>query len=101
MPFPHTWPKYIPKDKVAACIETYVESMELDYWSSTTFQGDDYDRDQGRREARFRLADGKLRTNPPAHIVMATHQTGTQIVRPIHTIKRHSDQVSQYKIGKG
>src|SRR3546814_527969 len=62
MPFPPTWPKYIPKDKVAAWFETYVESMELDYWRSTTFEGADYDREQGRWDARLRLADGSLRT---------------------------------------
>src|SRR3546814_8074165 len=74
MPFPPTWPKYIPKDKVAAWFETYVESMELDYWSSTTFECADYDREQGRWDARLRLADGSLRTIHPAHIVMATSQ---------------------------
>ena len=31
MRFPPTWPAYIPKDKIAAWFEAYVESMELNY----------------------------------------------------------------------
>ena len=31
MPFPPNWPTYIPKDKLAAWFEAYVESMELNY----------------------------------------------------------------------
>ena len=34
MPFPPNWPTYIPKDKLAAWFEAYVESMELNYWAA-------------------------------------------------------------------
>ena len=37
MPFPPNWPTYIPKDKLANWFETYVESMELNYWTGTEF----------------------------------------------------------------
>src|SRR3546814_13461663 len=76
--------------------------MELDYWSSTTFEGADYDREQGRWDARLRLADGSLRTIHPAHIVMATSQIGTPIVPTIPTLERFSGQVmhsSRFKRG--
>ncbi|HZL94522.1 MAG TPA: NAD(P)-binding protein, partial [Vicinamibacterales bacterium] len=33
MPFPLSWPIYIPKDKVASWFEAYVEAMELNYWT--------------------------------------------------------------------
>ena len=39
MPFPPNWPAYIPKDKLAAWFEAYVESMELNYWTGTEFEG--------------------------------------------------------------
>ena len=39
MHFPPTWPTYIPKDKLAAWFEAYVESMELNYWTGTEFEG--------------------------------------------------------------
>src|SRR3546814_12055093 len=67
--------------------------MELDYWSSTTFEGADYDREQGRWDARLRIADGSLRTIHPAHIVMATSQIGTPIVPTIPTLERFSGHV--------
>src|SRR6478752_6384546 len=38
MRFPPTWPAYIPKDKIASWFETYVESMELNYWTATEFE---------------------------------------------------------------
>ncbi len=43
MPFPPTWPVYIPKDKLAGWFEAYVESMELNYWTGTEFEGGTYD----------------------------------------------------------
>src|SRR5262245_41188052 len=43
MPFPPNWPTYIPKDKLAAWFEAYVESMELNYWTATEFEGGSYD----------------------------------------------------------
>ena len=33
MPFPPTFPTYIPKDKVANWFEVYVEALELNYWT--------------------------------------------------------------------
>ena len=42
MPFPSTWPTYIPKDKLAGWFEYYVESMELNAWTNTKFIGAEY-----------------------------------------------------------
>ena len=43
MPFPPTWPDYIPKDKIANWLETYVESMDVNFWTKTTLEGAEYD----------------------------------------------------------
>ncbi len=43
MPFPDTWPVYIPKDKLADWLEFYAESMELNVWTKTVFLGGEYD----------------------------------------------------------
>ena len=43
MPFPPSWPTYIPKDKIAAWFEAYVESMELNYWTATELVSGSYD----------------------------------------------------------
>ena len=47
MPFPPNWPIYIPKDKLANWFEAYVESMELNFWTGTEFEGGSYDEASG------------------------------------------------------
>ncbi len=101
MPFPPTWPKYIPKDKIANWFECYVEAMEIDYWANTSFEGADYDEARGRWNARLKLADGSIREMHPDHIIMATSQIGIPHVPDIPTIERfagtvvHSSQFTQ------
>jgi cation diffusion facilitator CzcD-associated flavoprotein CzcO len=43
MPFPDTWPTFIPKDKLAGWLEGYAEFMELNVWTSTEFVGGTFD----------------------------------------------------------
>ena len=43
LPFPTTFPEYIPKDKIANWLESYVDIMEVDFWTRTAFEGADYD----------------------------------------------------------
>lgn len=43
MPFPDTWPTFIPKDKLAGWLEGYAEYMELNVWTSTEFLGGTFD----------------------------------------------------------
>ena len=43
LPFPKTWPKYIAKDKIANWLESYVETMEIDFWTATSFKGATWD----------------------------------------------------------
>ena len=52
--FPPNWPAYIPKDKLAGWFEAYVESMELNYWTGTEFEGGSYD--EQRSDGRLRCA---------------------------------------------
>ena len=35
LPFPPTFPTYIPKDKLANWFEFYVEALELNFWTGT------------------------------------------------------------------
>ena len=39
MPFPPTWPKYIPKDMLANWFEYYAGAMEINFWTGTEFIG--------------------------------------------------------------
>src|ERR1700724_3845654 len=76
MPFPPTWPAYIPKDKLAAWFEAYVGNMELNYWTATEFEGGAYNEKEGRWSVVLRRADGTKREMRPRHIVMATGGRG-------------------------
>ena len=75
MPFPASWPAYVPKDKLAGWLEAYAESLELDFWTGTEFAGAEYDEAAGRWSAVVRGAAG-TRTLRPRHIVMATGVSG-------------------------
>jgi cation diffusion facilitator CzcD-associated flavoprotein CzcO len=76
MPFPANWPTYIPKDKLAAWFEAYVDSMELNYWTGTEFEGGHYDERAQRWSVVVRRADGTRREMHPRHLVMATGVSG-------------------------
>lgn len=76
MPFPDTWPVYLPKDKLADWLEFYAESMELNVWTKTSFLGGEYDSSDKRWTVRVRRADGSTRIMRPSHVVMAVGVSG-------------------------
>jgi hypothetical protein len=75
MPFPPNWPVYIPKDKLANWFESYVDAMELNYWTGTEFERGSYNEAEGRWSVVLRRPDGSTRTMHPRHVVMATGGT--------------------------
>lgn len=93
LPFPKTWPHYIPKDKIANWLEFYVEAMEIDFWTRTTFEGAGYDPTTQLWTARLRLADGTLRELRPRHIIMATSVSSTPNIPEIPTLDRFAGTV--------
>lgn len=76
MPFPDTWPTYVPKDKLANWFEAYVESLELNFWTSTGFVTGVYDTHTQTWNALLRDKDGSERVLHPRHIIMATGVSG-------------------------
>jgi putative flavoprotein involved in K+ transport len=76
MPFPPTWPKYIPKDMLGNWLEMYAEAMELNCWSNTEFAGGTYDDSSGRWTARLRMADGSERVMHPRHLILSNGTNG-------------------------
>ena len=103
MPFPPNWPAYIPKDKLAGWFEAYVESMELNYWTATEFEGGTYDEDEGRWTAVLRRADGTKRELRPRHVVMATGVSGIPNLPDIPTLRNFGGKIlhsSQYNDGE-
>ena len=76
LPFPDTWPVYIPKDKLADWLEFYAETMELNVWTKTSFLGGEYSNLAKRWTVQLRLADGSARTLRPSHVVLAVGVSG-------------------------
>ncbi|MCC8982228.1 flavin-containing monooxygenase [Bradyrhizobium acaciae] len=103
MPFPPNWPTYIPKDKLANWFESYVDAMELNFWTGTEFVGGSYDDAQGRWTAELRRADGTTRKMRPRHIVMATGVSGIPNLPDIPGLKNFGGKVmhsSHYEDGE-
>jgi putative flavoprotein involved in K+ transport len=69
MPFPRSWPVFIPKDMLGNWFELYAEAMELNIWTSTELQSAQYDDTAKRWTALLRREDGTQRTIHPHHIV--------------------------------
>lgn len=76
MPFPETFPVYIPKDMLADWFQAYAKAMELNVWTSTEFLGGKYDDSAKRWTVRLRRADGSIRTMRPSHVVLAVGVAG-------------------------
>ena len=93
MPFPKTWPHYIAKDKIANWLEQYVEAMEINFWTRTSFEGASYDTAAKCWVARLKLADGSIREMRPRHIVMATSVSGTPNIPTIPTLEKFAGSV--------
>ena len=102
MPFPKTFPDYIPKDKVANWLEQYVDSMEINFWTQTAFEGAEYDEPAQGWVATVRLKDGSVREMRPRHIIMATSVSGTPKIPKVPTLDEFNGKVihsSQYANG--
>jgi cation diffusion facilitator CzcD-associated flavoprotein CzcO len=93
LPFPPTFPDYIPKDKIANWLESYVDIMEINFWTATTFDGAEYDETAQRWAAHVRKSDGGVRTLRPKHIVIATSVSGTPNIPTIETLEDFSGKV--------
>ena len=103
MPFPPSWPTYIPKDKLAGWFEAYVEGMELNYWTATEFEGGAYNEREERWSVGLRRVDGTKREMRPRHVVMATGVSGIPNFPNIPTLGNFGGKVlhsSQYEDGE-
>jgi putative flavoprotein involved in K+ transport len=107
MAFPPNWPTYIPKDKLAGWFEAYVESMELNYWTATEFEGGTYDEGEARWSVVLRRGDGTRQEMHPRHVVLATGVSGIPSLPDIPTLREfrgtilHSSQYDDGEAWKG
>ena len=76
IPFPPSFPVYIPKDKLANWFESYVESLELNFWTGTALESGTYDAAQKRWDVTLKRSDGSTRVMHPRHLIFATGVSG-------------------------
>jgi len=72
LPFPATWPTFIPKDRLAAWLESYADIMDINVWTGSEFTGGRYDSAARKWVGSVRMTDGTERTLRVPHLVLAT-----------------------------
>ena len=83
MPFPPTWPLFLPKDKIAGWLEAYAEFMELNVWNSTTLLGADYEESSRHWMVRIKGVDGMERSLNVSQLVLAIGSAAGAPYRPL------------------
>ncbi len=79
MPFPRSWPVFIPKDMLANWFEIYAEAMELNVWTRTELTGGAWDDAADCWDVVLRRGDGSERHMRPRHIVFANGVSTTPV----------------------
>ena len=92
MLFPPNWPTYIPKDKLANWFESYVDGLELNFWTDTEFEGGTYDETKGCWDVTLRRG-GETRTMHPRHVVLATGVSGIPNIPEIPSLTNFGGQI--------
>jgi cation diffusion facilitator CzcD-associated flavoprotein CzcO len=82
MPFPRSWPVFIPKDMLANWFELYAEAMELNVWNSTELVAADYDDAKKHWTVTLKQGDGNTRVMRPRHVVFC-NGVSTTPKRPV------------------
>ncbi|MBX6740487.1 MAG: NAD(P)/FAD-dependent oxidoreductase [Acetobacteraceae bacterium] len=96
MPFPRSWPVFIPKDMLANWLEFYAEAMELNIWTQTELVAGTWDEAAQCWDTVLRRGDGTERRMRPRHIVFANGVSTTPIMpdlpglKEFHGTVRHS-----------
>ncbi len=99
MPFPRSWPVFIPKDMLANWFELYAEAMEINTWTGTELTGGSWDEAAQCWDVTLKRADGSERRMRPRHIVMANGVSSIPIMPDLPGLKefkgavRHSGAV--------
>lgn len=94
MPFPPSWPTYLPKDMVADWFEAYTWAMEINFWPSTELVGGTtYDEAKECWNAVLRHGDGTERTLHPKHLVFANGLVGSPHVPELPGLKQFKGDV--------
>jgi len=93
MPFPRSWPVFIPKDMLANWFEIYAEAMELNVWTRTELVGGSWVEASSCWEVRLKREDGTERIMRPRHIVFANGVSTTPIFPDLPGLKEFCGKV--------
>lgn len=87
MPFPPNFPVYIPKDMLANWFESYVEALELNFWTGTELVTGEYDDTRKQWNVALRKSDGTERVMHPRHLIFATGVSSIPVVPDLPGLK--------------
>ena len=93
MPFPPTWPKYIPKDMLANWFEAYAEALQINYWIDSEFISGTYDEQGERWKATIRRGKGGHRVMSPKHIIFANGVSGIPYIPGLPGLENFTGEV--------
>ena len=94
MPFPPTWPVYIPKDMLANWFEAYADAMELNVWTGAELVRGGYDETRKRWSLTLRRNGGSERIVQPRHLVFATGVSSIPFTPDLPGLKDFAGTVS-------
>jgi cation diffusion facilitator CzcD-associated flavoprotein CzcO len=87
MPFPRSWPVFIPKDMLGNWFEIYAEAMELNVWTQTELTSGSWDEAAQCWDVVLRRGDGDERRMRPRHIVFANGVSTTPVMPDLPGLK--------------
>lgn len=87
MPFPKSFPVFIPKDMLAGWFELYAEAMELNVWTGTELAAGTWDEAAGCWDVTLRRPNGFERRMRPRHIIMANGTSTTPVMPDLPGLK--------------
>ena len=92
MPFPETWPVFVPKDMLAAWLEFYATAMELNVWCETTLTDAHFDESNQTWVANLQR-HGKRVSIKPRHLIMATGVSAVPDRSPVEGLEHYKGPV--------
>lgn len=72
LPFPPTWPRFTPKDRLADFLESYASLLGLRVWTGSQAENVRFDEDEQRWNMDVVRPDGSTRALSAGHLVFAT-----------------------------